>query len=146
MEPHSTSPPETFPGTAGPGRALQAARALTALTFVVAGALHFVYPEAYERIVPDQLPAHGALVAISGVAEIAGGVGLLLPRFRRSAGWGLVALLVAVFPANVNMALHPQTVGGGVEPWALWARAALQPALIAAVLVVSRPDRRDERS
>jgi uncharacterized membrane protein len=117
---------------------IAALRALAALLFVVAGTLHFIRPAAFEGVVPEQLPNPAALVAISGAAEILGGVGLLVPRTRRVAGWGLVALLVAVFPANVNMALHPQAAGRGFPEWALWARLPLQAVLVGWVLVVSR--------
>ncbi len=100
--------------------------------FIFAGLLHFVKTETYESIVPDYLPAHRALVYASGAAEIAGGVGVLHPRTRRAAGWWSVATLLGVFPANVEMALHPerypQVPGGRV---ALLARLPLQAALIA---------------
>lgn len=97
-----------------------------ALIFTVAGVLHFVIPATYARIVPPYLPAHLALVYISGAAEIAGGLGVLFPQTRRAAMWGLLALLIAVFPANVYMAeaklMHPA--------WAAWARLPLQPLLM----------------
>lgn len=114
------------------------ARVVTAVFFVVAGSLHFIRPDAYVSIIPAQLPSPKVLVAVSGAAEILGGVGLLVPRIRRVAGWGLVALLVAVFPANVNMALHPDEYGGSLPPWALWARLPLQAAMVAWVLLVSK--------
>jgi len=113
------------------------ARAGLAAVFVGAGVLHFVRPEPFVRIVPPGLPAPEALVFWSGVVEVAGGVGLLVPRARRAAGLGLAALLVAVFPANVHMALAPETAGQGIPAWALWARLPLQPALIGAVLWAS---------
>ena len=77
---------------------------------------------------PPALPAPLLLVYVSGVAEIAGGLGLLLPATRRWAGWGLVALLVAVFPANVYMALiHEQL---GISGWVAWGRLPLQLPLL----------------
>ena len=99
-----------------------------ALLFVGAGVLHFVRPEIFERIVPPALPAPRLLVLLSGVAEVAGGLGLLLPATRRWSAWGLLALLVAVFPANVYMvglaaALH-------IPAWVLWARLPGQPLLM----------------
>ena len=102
-------------------------RAGLALLFVGAGMLHFERPETYLRIMPPALPAPSLLVLLSGAAEVAGGLGLLLPVTRRAAGWGLLALLVAVFPANVYMvglagALH-------IPAWVLWARLPLQPLL-----------------
>jgi uncharacterized membrane protein len=115
---------------------------LLAAVFIGAGALHFLRPRGFVRIVPEQLPRPELLVSISGVAEVLGGIGLLVPGARRAAGTGLVALLVAVFPANINMALHPERLGAGLPEWALWARLPLQPALIAAVwLAAFRPQR-----
>jgi uncharacterized membrane protein len=99
---------------------------------VGAGAMHFLRPEPYLQMMPSALPAPGALVAISGLAEIAGGLGLILPATRRLAAWGLIALFVAVFPANLNMALNDLPLGDTVVPtWALWARLPLQALLIA---------------
>lgn len=76
--------------------------------FLAAGVNHFIHLGTYVRIVPPWLPAHVLLVQLSGLAEMAGGIGVLWPRTRRMAGIGLIALLVAVFPANVQMALHPE--------------------------------------
>lgn len=73
--------------------------------FIVAGLAHFVMPGVYETMMPPWLPAPAALIAISGVAEIAGGIGVLTPRFRRPAAWGLIALLIAIFPANLHVAV-----------------------------------------
>lgn len=81
-------------------------RALLGLFFIGAGSLHFLLPETYASVVPPALPAHLLLVQISGVAEIAGGLGVLVPTFRMAAGWALIALLVAVFPANIYMAMR----------------------------------------
>lgn len=103
---------------------------LLAAGFIAAGVLHFVRPRAYETIVPPWLPAPEALVAISGAAEVLGGVGLLHPRTRRAASIGLLALLAAVFPANVQMAIDPEGAGGGLPQWLLVARLPLQPALM----------------
>ena len=87
---------------------MRALRALVGPLFVVAGALHFTRTRWYEAIMPDYLPAHRALVYASGAAEIAGGAGLMVPAARRAAGWWLIATLVAIFPANVWMAQHPE--------------------------------------
>jgi uncharacterized membrane protein len=76
--------------------------------FVIAGTMHFVIPDAYESIMPDYLPAHRPLVYASGVAEIIGGLGAMNERTRRAASWLNIATLLAVFPANLNMALHPE--------------------------------------
>jgi len=111
-----------------------------ALVFVATGTLHFVAPAVYARTIPDLLPAHEALVYASGVAEIAGGVAVLHPRTARLGGLWLVATLVAVFPANVNMALHPED-WPELAPAVLWARLPLQGALIAWASWATRPQR-----
>ena len=96
-----------------------------------AGINHFVNPRFYKAIMPDYLPAHDELVAASGVAEIVGAVGTMIPATRRPAGWFSIATLVAVFPANLHMALNPERykkVPGG--PPALYARLPLQALFI----------------
>ena len=113
---------------------------LLAAFFGAAGALHFLRPAPYERIVPDYLPAHREIVLASGAAELAGAAGVLAARTRRSAGWWLVATLVAVFPANVHMALHPDRFPR-LAPVLLWARLPLQPLAIWWVLRATRPAR-----
>ncbi len=85
-------------------------RYVLAAFFVFAGVGHFTQTAFFVEIVPAYLPAPNALVYLSGVAEVAGGLGLLLPQTRRAAAWGLVALLVAVFPANVDMAVNPRPI------------------------------------
>src|SRR6056297_1356693 len=112
--------------------------------YVVAGLLHFVVPELYVQIVPPVFPAALALVYLSGLAEVAVGIGLLLPRTRRYAAWGLVALLVAIFPANVYMATSGVVVEGmpgGGDPSALvrWGRLPLQGVLILWALWYTQP-------
>ena len=97
------------------------------------GVQHFLDPDPFVRIVPDYLPAPLVLVYISGVFEILGGIGLLLPGIRRDAAYGLIALYLAVFPANIHMAMHEiQLAPGGEMPaWAMWARLPIQALLIA---------------
>lgn len=97
--------------------------------YCTTGVLHFVIPQVYEDIVPDYLPAQRELVSISGVAEFAGGIGIAIPKTRKAAGWGLAALLVAVFPANLHMALNPDKYDQ-IPAWLLWARLPLQPLAI----------------
>jgi len=105
-------------------------RTLLGVVFVGAGINHFVIPRAYERIVPPRLQGRAReLVQVSGVAEIAGGVGVLLPWTRRPAGVGLVALLAAVFPANLYMARQPERFRR-IPRWALYARLPLQPLMM----------------
>jgi len=106
-------------------------RVLLAIFFIVAGSLHFVIPHMYLKIVPPYLPAPLALVRISGAAEILGGIGLLLPLTRCAAAWGLVALLIAVLPANIYMAtVHLNVPGIMGQSWAQWARVPLQLPLL----------------
>jgi len=112
--------------------------------YVVAGVLHFVVPELYVQVVPPIFPAALALVYLSGLAEVAVGVGVLIPRTRRLAAWGTVALLVAVFPANVYMATSGVVVEGapgGGDPSTLvrWARLPFQGVLILWALWYTRP-------
>jgi uncharacterized membrane protein len=106
-------------------------RIILATLFVAAGSLHFLTPQVYLKIMPPHLPAPGLLVQISGVAEILGGVGLIVPSTRHAAAWGLVALLIAVLPANIYMAVaHLRFPGFMGESWAQWARVPLQLPLI----------------
>jgi uncharacterized membrane protein len=98
---------------------------------VTLGVLHFTNGKAFARTIPSFLPAPLALVYVSGVFEILGGIGLLLPAAQRFAAWGLVALYVAVFPANVNMAVKHIGFGRHTPQWILWARLPLQPVFIA---------------
>jgi uncharacterized membrane protein len=103
--------------------------------FVFAGVMHFVIPKTYKRIVPPYVPAPDAAVYASGAAEIVGGLGLMVPRRRRLAGWWLIATMIGVFPANVHMAIHHdefRQVPGG-RP-ALLARLPFQAVFIAWVL------------
>jgi len=115
-----------------------------ASAYVVAGVLHFAVPDIYVQIVPPVLPAALSLVYLSGVAEVAVGVGLLVPRTRRYAAWATVALLVAVFPANVYMATSGvvvEGVPGGGDPSALvrWGRLPFQGVLVLLALWYTRP-------
>ena len=102
---------------------------LIAAIFVGAGVMHFIKPKLFAAIVPPFLPNALLLVYLSGVAEILGGLGVLIPAFRVWAGWGLIALLVAVFPANVYMAMEAEKFG--IAPVWLWLRLPLQFVLIA---------------
>jgi len=122
-------------------------RIIAAVFFVGAGINHFVKPEFYRQIIPPIFPARALLVLLSGICEIAGGVGILIRPLRRAAGWGLIALLCAVFPANVYMATSPQLTPGRDFPhWMLWARLPLQLVIIAwiwFVAIASSPSRED---
>ena len=120
-------------------RLRQGLKYLMAAFYVLAGANHFLNPALYLKIMPPYLPWHRALVEVSGACEIALGVLLLVPRFTRWAAWGLIALLIAVFPANLHMALHPELYPE-IPAAALWARLPLQAFLIAWAYVYTRPE------
>jgi uncharacterized membrane protein len=110
--------------------------------FVAAGSLHFAAPGVYLKIMPPYVPWPRQMVSLSGAAEIAGGLGLLIPLLRRAAGWGLVALLVAVFTANVYMAEYNiQAAGHRIPQLWLWMRLPLQVLLIGWVLRCTNEDR-----
>ena len=109
--------------------------------FIVAGGFHFVKPDLYVAIVPPYLPAQLELVYLSGVFEILGGVAVLVPGIRTRAGWGLILLLVAIYPANVHMALHPELFPD-ISAVALYARMPFQILFIAWAYWATRPDLR----
>ena len=104
-------------------------RLVLGTVYLVAGAGHFLFTRAYMGIMPDYLPAGRELVLLSGAAEMAGGLGVLLPGTRKFAAWGLVALLVAVMPANIWMVQHPERYPS-IPSWLLWARLPLQLPLM----------------
>ncbi|HEX7516248.1 MAG TPA: DoxX family protein [Chthoniobacterales bacterium] len=111
---------------------MNASRILLAAFFILAGINHFIAPSIYLSIVPTYLPWPKTLVIISGVAEIIGGVGVLPARTRVWAGWGLIALLLVMFPANIQAISTGLTIAGHVVPtWLLWARLPFQLLLIA---------------
>lgn len=107
-------------------------QALFAATFTSAGALHFIRPRSYEAIMPPYVPRHREAVLVSGAAEIVGGLAVLPSATRGFARWWVLALLVAVFPANLHMALNPEQVAKRGVPadripsWLLWARLPVQ--------------------
>jgi len=113
---------------------------IAAVLYLTAGALHFIKTDAYLRIMPPYIPWHLPLVWISGFFEILGGVGLLVPQARRKAAWGLIALLIAVFPDNIYMATNPIDAGAAaIAPVLRWGRLPLQLLLIWWLLWCTRP-------
>ncbi len=104
---------------------------LLAVFFIAAGINHFLHPGFYLRIVPPWLPAHALLVQISGGCEILGGIGVLVPRLRKYAAIGLIALLIAVFPANVQMAQRPELYADIGSAPLFYLRLPLQIVIIA---------------
>lgn len=113
-------------------RRLTALQAIVGLSFVGVGSSHFIIEKFFVSIVPKGLPNPKALVQISGVAEIAGGLGVLIPGTRRLAGKGLLTLLWAVFPANINMAVNSEKFKN-IPAWSLWVRLPLQFLMMRAV-------------
>jgi uncharacterized membrane protein len=101
---------------------------LQAIVYIVAGLNHFISPKTYLAIMPPYIPAHEQMVMLSGVAEVVLGVGLLFPATRPLAAWGLVLLLIAVFPANVYMVTSNRF--RRFPAWLRWARLPLQGILI----------------
>lgn len=109
-------------------------RTLVGLSFAGVGVSHFLNPAPFVGIVPSFLPWHLELVYVSGFFEILGGVGLLIPTLRRRAAWGLLALLVAVYPANIHMVVNEVYIEGmPQEPWLLWVRLPFQLVFAAGV-------------
>lgn len=107
-----------------------ALKAVLAVFFAGAGINHFLRTGFYLRMMPPYVPLHLGSVYVSGVAEVVLGVLLLIPSTSVAAAWGLIALLVAIFPANVHMALHPE-IFPEFQPSALWIRLPFQPLMIA---------------
>jgi len=112
------------------------------ILYVVAGIMHFVNTDFYLRIMPSYLPWHRELVYLSGIAEVLLGVLVLRPPTRTLAAWGIIALLIAVFPANIHMAMHRIPLQPGTVPnlLALWLRLPLQAVLIAWAWWYTWPD------
>ena len=110
--------------------------------YVVAGANHFLNPDFYMPMMPPYLPLHRQLVLLSGIAEVVLGIGVLVPATRRAAAWGLILLLVAVFPANIHIALHDVPLGGAAHGAGVlnWVRLPLQAVLIAWAWRYTRDD------
>jgi uncharacterized membrane protein len=109
-----------------PGKNAGRSRALLGLFFIGSGVNHFLIPKAYRQIVPPGIGDPATLVTVSGVAEVLGGMGVFLPATRRPSGLALIALLAAVFPANLHMARNPEKFHK-IPRWALYARLPLQP-------------------
>jgi uncharacterized membrane protein len=107
-------------------------RNILALCMLIVGASHFLIPEPFVKIVPPALPYPLALVYISGFFELLGGVGLLIPSVSRAAAWGLIVLFIAVYPANINMAVNQIDLDGiPNSPWFQAIRLPFQFVLIA---------------
>ena len=132
-------------GCWGPLRERRAKGAFAlAFGFLVSGVLHFATPDRFLPMMPPWLPWHLGLVYVSGVFELLGAAGLMIPRTRRLAGLGLVALLLAVFPANIHVAVTGGSVEGLPEAaWYYWARLPFQIVFIAWALWCSKTPREE---
>ncbi len=120
-------------------------RVILAVAISVVGVLHFAVPAPFIKIMPPQLPYPEALVYISGFFEILGGIGLLVPPVSRAAAWGLIALFIAVFPANINQAINSIPIEGiPHHPLLYWFRLPFQAVLIAWAWVYTKPDPRTD--
>jgi len=125
------------------GRKIRVAlKYLLGLAFAAAGANHFIHTGFYVSIMPPYLPWHMVLVYLSGLCGMALGIGLLVPRYTRVCAWGLIALAMAVFPANIHMALNPELFPQ-FSPAALWIRLPLQAVIIAWAYWYTRPAGRE---
>lgn len=116
-------------------------KVLFAAFFIMAGVGHFTNEPFYMKLMPDYIPAslHRPAVVVSGVAEILLGVLLLVPRTSRLAAWGLIALLVAVFPANIYAYQHSEEIFPGLDPALHFWRLPLQAVMIAWAWCYTRP-------
>jgi len=104
-----------------------------AIFYVIAGANHFVHPEVYMPMMPPYLPWHRMLISLSGAAEIGLGIAVLNPSFRHAAAWGLILMLIAIFPANIHIALYDVPIFGRTAGFGMWnwVRVPFQAVLIA---------------
>ncbi|MEO8025375.1 MAG: DoxX family protein [Bryobacteraceae bacterium] len=118
---------------------------LQAVFYLGAGANHFIHPDFYLAMMPPYLPWPSALQLTAGACEMAFGAMLLFPRTRVLAAWGLIALLIAVFPANLNLALHPELMPG-VSPVSQWVRLPFQLLFLAWAYLFTRTGRPTDRS
>jgi uncharacterized membrane protein len=111
--------------------------------YVVGGVNHFANTDFYMPMMPPYLPLHLELVYLSGVAEIVLGVAVLIPSLRQFAAWGIILLLIAIFPANLHIALHNVPLGGRTEGLGIWnwVRLPFQAVFIAWAWWYARPER-----
>lgn len=121
-------------------------RVILAVALTVVGISHFVVSEPFVKIMPPQLPYPLELVYISGFFEILGAIGLLVPPVSRAAAWGIIALFIAVFPANINMAVNHIHINGIPDsPWFQAVRLPFQAVLIAWAWWYTKPSTPDKQ-
>jgi uncharacterized membrane protein len=117
-------------------------RVAAGVAFIIASLPHFFSPERYLPMMPPFVPAPLTMIYVSGVAELLGGIGLLIPFTARLAAWGLVVMLIAIFPANIYVALSGENAAGlPSSPWYTWSRLPFQIVFIWWVIEAMRRDR-----
>jgi uncharacterized membrane protein len=122
-------------------------RFILAIAIIFVGVTHFAVPQPYVKIVPPQLPYPLQLVYLSGFFEILGGIGLLIPRVSQAAAWGLIALFIAVFPSNINMAVnHIKIDHIPTSSWFHAVRLPFQAVLIAWAWWYTKPSHGEEQA
>ena len=114
---------------------------LLATFFILAGLNHFVNKKFYVSMMPPYLPAHATLVYVSGIFEILGGIGVLFATPRKWAGYGLIFLMLAVFPANIYMVMNPTLFVQSAPLWALYLRLPIQFVIISWIYWTTKPDK-----
>jgi uncharacterized membrane protein len=116
-------------------------RVAAGVAFIIASLPHFVSPERYLPMMPPFIPAPRAMIFLSGVGELLGGIGLLIPSTARLAAWGLAVLLVAIFPANIYVAISGVNAAGlPSSPWYTWSRLPFQIVFVWWVIAAVRPE------
>jgi len=129
------------------GKHKELLRVILAVSLIIVGVTHFVVPEQYVRIVPPQLPYPLELVYLSGFYEILGGIGLLVPPVSQAAAWGIIALFIAVYPANINMAVNLIKIDHiPNSPWVHVVRLPLQAVLIAWAWWYTKPSDKEKQA
>jgi uncharacterized membrane protein len=121
-------------------------RVILAVSIIIVGITHFAVPEPYVKIMPPQLPYPLGLVYLSGFYEILGGIGLLVPPVSQAAAWGLILLFIAVFPANINMAVNHikiETIPYSDSPWVQAIRLPFQAVFIAWAWWYTKPSNKE---
>ena len=130
-------------GMATESKARLISRWVLAVSMCAVGVLHFINPGPFLDIMPPYLPWHLELVYISGFFEIAGGLGLLVPQTRKAAAWGLIALFIAVYPANIHLAVNDVPMNGQKVPaWIAWGRLPMQFVFIYWAWIFTKPPKR----
>ncbi|MBW4561440.1 MAG: DoxX family protein [Mojavia pulchra JT2-VF2] len=124
-------------------------RVILAVSIIIVGVTHFVVPQPYVKIMPPQLPYPLGLVYLSGFYEILGGIGLLVPPVSQAAAWGLILLFIAVFPANINMAVNHikiESIPYSDSPWVQAIRLPLQAVFIAWAWWYTKPSDQEKQA